>query len=107
MLLSNYPTDWTKYTSIIFKEEVKIERVTPDTSADPLYVYTFPFTVDFWLSLPVKLYNANLIYEIHVPIGEIEQNFNFESMQDIAEVMIKANNNDTMDIDRLSWKTNT
>mgnify|MGYP000738569863 CR=1 FL=1 len=104
LLVSNGPADWTKLTTIIFTGDLKIERVTPDTSADPLYVYTFPFTIDFWLSLPVKLYDSKLIYEVHVPIGEIEENFSFDSMDEISDVVIKADPTDVLNFESIQWK---
>ncbi len=104
LLLSNSPVDWAKYTSIVFKEDIKIERVIPDQSPDPLYVYTFPFTVDFWMSLPVKLYDSNLIYEIKVPLGEIEDNFSFDTMDEIARVLIKADGNERLNFESIDWK---
>lgn len=95
--LSNSPADWTFLTSLIFQGDVQIEKAVPGgTDVDPLYVFTFPFQTVLWMSPPAKVYDTKYIYEIKVPIKEIEENLDFDSFETIDGLIIKADEEDVM-----------
>jgi len=93
--LSNSPADWTFLTSLIFQGDVNMEKVIPTgTEADPLYTYTMTFDTVIWLSPPAKVYETKRIHEIHVPILEIEQGFDFDEFTPLDGCVIRADEED-------------
>lgn len=93
--LSNSPADWTFLTSIIFQGDVQMEKAVPSgTEVDPLHVFTLSFDVVLWMSPPAKVYDTTYIYEINVPIKEIEQGLDFDSFETIDGLVIKADEQD-------------
>jgi len=95
--LSNSPADWAFLTSLIFQGEVKMERAVPTgTETDPLHVYTLSFDTVIWMSPPVKVFETKYIYEVHVPIKEIEENLDFDEFQEIDGLVIKADEEDVL-----------
>lgn len=95
--LSNSPTDWAFLTSLFFGGDINFEKAVPSgTDVDPLYVYNLPFNTFIYLSPPVKVYDAKPIYEIHVPILEIEDNIDFDAMTELDELVIRADEQDIL-----------
>lgn len=93
--LSNSPADWTFLTSLLFQGEPQFEKAVPTgTEVDPLYIATLPFTVMIWLGPPAKTYETKYIYEIHVPIKEIEEGLNFDEYDELSTVVIRADEED-------------
>lgn len=97
LLISNSQVDPGSITEVIFGGEFRIERAVPDgTNIDPLYVVTMPFTVEFWIGLPAKVYESKPIYEIHVPIYEILGEVDFDTMPEIDKLVIRADEQDIL-----------
>ncbi len=93
--LSNSPADWTFLTSLIFQGDVKMEKAVPGgTEVDPLYIFGMTFDTVLWLSPPAKVYDTTYIYEIHVPIKEIEAGLDFDDYQTLDGCIIKADADD-------------
>lgn len=89
--LSNSPADWTFLTSLIFEGNVEMEKVQPSgTDTDPMYVFRMDFTTVVWISPPAKVYETNNIYNIQVPIKDLESAIDFDSMDQIDGLVIKA-----------------
>lgn len=93
--LSNSPADWTFLTSLLFQGEVRMEKAIPSgTEVDPLHIFGLSFDTVIWLSPPAKVYDTTYIYEIKVPIKEIEEGLDFDSFETLDGVVIKADADD-------------
>lgn len=93
--LSNSPADWTFLTTVLFGGDVNLERAVPSgTDIDSLYVFTLPFTTVLWMSPPAKVYDTKYIYEVNVPIKEIEANLDFDSFETLDGLVIRASDED-------------
>lgn len=106
--LSNSPADWTFLTSLLFQGNVNIEKAIPSgTDVDPLNIFTLSFDTVIWLSPPAKVYDTTYIYEINVPIKEIEEGLDFDSYETLDGVVIKADADDIIFFESLgSAKSN-
>ena len=95
--LSNSPADWTFLTSLIFDGEIKMEKVVPTGSdTDPLYVFQLNFSIVIWMNSPVKVYDTTYIYEINVPIKEIEEGLDFDDFVQLDGLVIRADEDDVL-----------
>lgn len=104
--LSNAPADWTFLTSLIFQGDVAMEKAVPSgTEIDSLYIYTLTFDTVIWLSPPAKVYETEYIYEINVPIKEIEEEFPFEDYDTLDGVVIRADADDVIFFESLGSGT--
>ncbi|RKZ77873.1 MAG: hypothetical protein DRQ35_06900, partial [Gammaproteobacteria bacterium] len=93
--LSNSLSDWTFLTTLLFDGEVQMEKAVPSgTDIDPLDIYTLTFNTNIWLSPPAKVYETKHIYEIHIPIKEIEEGLDFDEYQEIDGLIIRADDED-------------
>jgi len=93
--LSNALSDWTFLTTLLFEGTVEMEKAMPSgTDIDPLDIYTLSFNTNIWLSPPAKVYETKHIYEIHVPIKEIEEGLDFDEYQEIDGLIIRADEDD-------------
>ena len=93
--LSNSPADWTFLTSIIYQGDVRMERAIPSGSdIDALYVFTLPFEAVIWFNPPVKVYETKHIYTIHVPILELQKDVDFDKLEEIDGLVIRADEQD-------------
>lgn len=102
--LSNSPMDWTFLTTVFFSGEVRFEKAViaaGDANPDPLYVFTFPFETVIWMSAPVKLFTPKPIYEIHVPILDLERELDFDSMTVLDGLVIRADEDDIIKSENL------
>lgn len=101
--LSNSPADWTFLTTLVFGGSVNFGKAIVDpgggTNSDPIYTFTLPFTTIVWLSLPAKVYDTTYIYEIHVPIKEIEDEVDFDSYTTLDGLVIRADDQDIIRFD--------
>ena len=106
--LSNSPADWTFLTSMLFQGEVRMEKAVPSgTDVDPLYIFSMSFDTVIWLSPPAKVYDTTYIYEIQVPIKEIEEGLDFDNYETLDGVVIKADADDIIFFESLgSAKSN-
>ncbi len=95
--VSNSPADWTILTSLIFQGDVRFEKAVPSgTEVDPLYIFGMSFDTVIWLSPPAKVYETTYIYEINVPIKEIEEGLDFDSFETLDGIVIKADADDIL-----------
>jgi hypothetical protein len=93
--LSNSPADWIFMTSLIFNGNVDMEKVVPSGGdTDPLYVFRLTFNTLVWMSPPAKVYDTKYIYQIHVPILELEEDMDFDNMGALDGLVIEANEDD-------------
>lgn len=104
--LSNSPADWTFLTSMLFQGDVRMEKAVPSgTDIDPLYTFGLSFDTVIWLSPPAKVYDTTYIYEINVPIKEIEEGLDFDSFETLDGVVIKADADDIIFFESLGTAT--
>ena len=96
--LSNSPADWAFLTDIFFSGDVQFEKAIANiggaANPDPMYLYTLPFSTVIWISAPVKVYEAKPIYHIHVPIFELEDEFDFDTATPLDGITIHAEDED-------------
>ena len=93
--LSNSPADWTFLTSMIFQGDVRFEKAVPSgTEMDPLFIFSMSFDTVIWLSPPAKVYDTTYIYQVNVPIKEIEDGLDFDSFETLDGVVVKADADD-------------
>jgi len=93
--LSNSPADWIFLTSLIFEGTVNMEKVVPSGGdTDPVYVFRLGFSTIVWMSPPAKVYDTKYIYRIHVPILELEEDLDFDTMGQLDGLVIEANEDD-------------
>lgn len=101
--LSNSPADWTFLTSLIFDGTVNMEKVAPSGGdTDPMYVFNLNFNVMIWMSPPAKVYDTTYIYEVHVPILELEEQLDFDNFVQLDGLIIQADDDDISVIESLS-----
>lgn len=104
--VSNSIADWTFLTTLNFDGDVRIESVQASgVDTDPFVLHSMGFTTTLWLSPPVKVLETKPIYEIHVPIldldgytGEIVQRDTliFDDLELIDKCVIRADENDIL-----------
>jgi len=95
--LSNSPADWTFLTSLIFEGDVEMEKAVPSgSSTDPLYIFKLNFSTVIWMSPPAKVYDTTYIYEVDVPIKQIENSLNFDEMGMLDGLVIRASDDDVV-----------
>jgi len=95
--LSNSPADWTFLTTLLFEGDVQFEKAIPTgTEVDPLYIARLSFTTIVWLSPPVKTYETKYIYEIKVPIDQIDETLDADDYDELSTVVIRANDQDIL-----------
>jgi len=101
--LSNSPADWTFLTSMIFDGDIIMEKAQPSGGdTDPFYIFTLNFSTTIWLSPPAKVYDTTYIYEIDIPIKDIESSVDFDSMTSIDGLVIKATDSDILTFETMS-----
>lgn len=102
--LRNSPADWTFMRNMRFEGDVRMEKAVPTgLEANPLYVFTLPFVMEpVWMNPPAKVYETKHIYEIHVPIKELDERFDFDRFQTLDELIIRADENDILVFENLS-----
>ena len=104
--LSNSPADWSFLTSLIFQGDIRMEKAVPSgTDVDPLYIFGMTFDIVLWLSPPAKVYDTTYIYEIKVPIKEIEAALDFDEYQTLDGCVIKADAEDIIFFESLGSAT--
>lgn len=95
--LSNSPADWTFLTSLIFQGEPQFEKVVPTgTEVDPLYIARLPFQTIVWMGVPAKTYETKHIYEVIVPIKEIDSAVDSDEYDELSTVVIRADEEDIL-----------
>ena len=104
--LSNSIADWTFLTTLNFGLDVQFEAAQPQgTDIDPFNVITLPFTTTLWLSAPAKVMDTKHIYEIHVPIldldgltGEVvlQDTLLFDDLEQLDKCVIRADEGDIL-----------
>jgi len=95
--LSNSPADWTFLTSLIFDGDVEMEKAVPSGGdTDPLYIFKLNFSTVVWMSPPAKVYDTTYIYEVTVPIKQLEDNLDFDSMNTLDGLVIRASDDDIL-----------
>lgn len=101
--LSNSPADWIFLTSVIFQGEIRMEKSIPqgEPNPDPRYVFTMPFSTVVYMSPPAKVYTAKPIYEIQVPIKDLERSLDFDSMVELDRLVIRADEEDIIESETL------
>jgi hypothetical protein len=100
--LSNSPADWTFLTSLIFDGEIEMEKATPSGGdTDPMYVFKLNFSTVVWMSPPAKVYDTKYIHEIIVPIKELESGLDFDDMQVLDGLVIRATDDDILTFESL------
>lgn len=93
--LSNSPADWTFLTTVTFDGDVNMEKAVPSgTEIDPLTVATLRFNTVLYLNPPVKVYDTTYIYEVKIPIKEIEEGLDFDSFETMDGLIIRADDDD-------------
>lgn len=92
--LSNSPMDWIFTTTMRFDGDVSFGRTSSDIGAgtrdDPYYVYTMDFTLLVHMSSPTKVYEAKVIETVHTNIKSLNEEVDFDTMQDIDSFIITA-----------------
>lgn len=100
--LSNSPADWAFMTSLIFDGDVNMEKAIPSGGdTDPLYVFQMNFTTTVYMSPPAKVYDTKYIYSVHVPILELEEQLDFDSMQQLDELVVRADDDDVITLESI------
>lgn len=95
--LSNSPADWTFLTSLIFDGDINMEKAIPGGGdTDPMYVFQMNFNTTVFMSPPAKVYDTKYIYSVHVPILELEEQLNFDEMDKLDELVIRADEDDVV-----------
>ena len=104
--LSNGIADWGFLTTLNFDGDIRIESVQADgTNTDPFTVHSMTFTTTVWLSPPAKVLDTKNIYEIHVPIldmngfdGETLQadTVLFDDLEQLDKCVIRADEEDIL-----------
>lgn len=103
LLLSNSPADWTYLTWMKFLGDVRPENVEIEgANMDPVFRWTLPFEVVLWLNPPARVLDSKFIYDITVPIlelneeGVIEQTGEvlFDCLEELDELVIRADEQD-------------
>jgi hypothetical protein len=72
IMLSNSPLDWTSPTRVLFAGNVAFEEVIQAENPDPQQICRMQFTTTVRISLPVRVYDADLIHKIDVNIREMD-----------------------------------
>lgn len=70
--ISNAPLDWTSPISVIFSGSVQFEEVVVGENPDPQQIARLSFKATIRLSLPIRVYEPNLIHQVDVNIHELE-----------------------------------
>lgn len=106
IMLSNGMADWAFLTTLNFDGDINIESVQADgTNTDPFTVHSMNFTTTIWLSPPVKVLSTKNIYEIHVPIldmngydGEtlMADTIIFDNLEQLDKCVIRADEDDIL-----------
>lgn len=95
--LSNSPADWSFLTTLWHDGDVRFEKAIPEgTSPDPLYVATMPFTTVIWMSVPAKVYDAQLISTIKFAIKDINDDLDFDAMPELDSVIMRPPQDSTV-----------
>jgi hypothetical protein len=104
--LSNGIADWAFLSTLNFDGDIRIESVQADgTNADAFTVHSMSFTTIVWLSAPAKVLDTKNIYEIHVPIldmngydGEtlMADTVKFDDLEQLDKCVIRADEKDTL-----------
>lgn len=83
--LSDSPLDWTSPTRILFRGDVNFQEINVEQNPDPMQIATLTFNTTLRLSLPVRVYDADLIHEIDVNIRDL-QDYEFMYFGDNLEI---------------------
>lgn len=90
--LSNSPMDWIFTTTMKFDGDVNFGRGSADPGAgardDPYYIYTMDFSLVVHMSSPTKVYEAKLIETIHANIKSLNEEVDFDTMDDLDSFVI-------------------
>jgi hypothetical protein len=100
--ISNSPLDWTSPTRVLYQGQVQFEEIIQSENPDPQQIARMQFKTTVRLSLPVRVYDAELIHEVDVNIREMEDfgffyfgdNFNVVDMPTLDQMQIKASPTD-------------
>jgi len=97
ILVSNSPVDWGAVSSVLFEGEVHKEKEIPTgTDIDPAYVFNLNFSTEIYLSPPVKVYETKYIYNIQIPIRDLDYTLEIDEMMELDKVVIKATDEEIM-----------
>ena len=93
--LSNSPMDWIFTTTITFDGDVSFGRtggadIGSGTRDEPYYVYTMDFSTLVHMSSPMKVYEAKVIETVHANIKSINEEVDFDTMDDIDTFIITS-----------------
>jgi len=93
--LSNSPADWTFMSILTFDGTIQAGRVALDvgsgTGDDPIYTWTMGFTLQpVYFNPPAKVYDAKKIETVHVPILDLNDPIDFDTMDEIDTLVITS-----------------
>lgn len=89
---------------LMFTGDIRMEKASPSgADMDPLYVFTLPFEVTVWMSLPAKVRDSKVIYHIHVPIYDMDV-WNEDGATAMDELVIDATDDEIMIYESLNSK---
>ena len=104
--LSNGIADWAFLTTLDFDGDIRIESVQADgTNSDPFTVHSMSFKTTLWLSAPAKVLETKNIFEIHIPILDLDgfdgetimaDTVQFDDLQQIDKCVIRADEEDIL-----------
>lgn len=104
--LSNGIADWAFLTTLNFDGDIRIESVQADgTNSDPFTVHSMSFKTILWLSAPAKVLETKNIYEIQIPIldlngfdGEtiVADTVQFDGLEQLDKCVIRADEEDIL-----------